>query len=78
MIDYLKSTGEDFRFLIVPDHQTPLSIRTHKGRPVPYVFFDSAKAENADESHAFNEESGASSGLFFANGYELTDHFFGK
>jgi 2,3-bisphosphoglycerate-independent phosphoglycerate mutase len=78
VIDYLKSTGEDFRFLIVPDHQTPLSIRTHKGRPVPYVFFDSAKAETADESHAFNEESGASSGLFFANGYELTDHFFGK
>ena len=78
VIEYLKSTGEDFRFLIVPDHQTPLSIRTHKGRPVPYVFFDSAKVKEEDESRAFNEVSGASSGIFFANGFELTDHFFAK
>ncbi|MBO5665942.1 MAG: phosphoglycerate mutase, partial [Firmicutes bacterium] len=78
VIDYLKSTGEDFRFLIVPDHQTPLSIRTHKGRPVPYVFFDSAKSQTEEESHAFNEVSGASSGIFFANGFELTDHFFAE
>lgn len=78
VVDYLKQSGEDFRFLIVPDHQTPLSIRTHKGRPVPYVFFDSTDPQPSDESRAFNEVSGASSGIFFANGYELTDHFFGK
>jgi len=78
VIRYLKESGEDFRFLIVPDHQTPLSIRTHKGRPVPYVFFDSANPQPEDKSRTFCEVSGASSGRFFANGYELTDHFFGR
>lgn len=78
VVEYLRESGEDFRFLIVPDHQTPLAIRTHKGRPVPYVFFDSGALKERDESRFFCEASGASSGIFFANGYELTDHFFSK
>lgn len=78
VIESLKASGEDFRFLIVPDHQTPLSIRTHKGRPVPYVFYDSANLQPVDKSRAFCEASGAASGRFFANGYELTDYFFGR
>ena len=76
VIEYLKNSGQDFRFLIVPDHQTPISIRTHKGRPVPYVLFDSTEPQPKDESRGFDEVSGAASGAFFANGYELADYFF--
>ncbi|WP_324822817.1 cofactor-independent phosphoglycerate mutase [Sinanaerobacter sp. ZZT-01] len=77
VIEYLRSTGEAFRFLVLPDHQTPISIRTHAGKPVPFVLYDSSKETEADESKGFNETAAAASGLFFGNGYELTDYFFG-
>lgn len=77
VIEYLRSTGEDFRFLILPDHQTPISIRTHAGKPVPFVLYDSSKETEEDENRGFNETAAAASSLFFGNGYELTDYFFG-
>ncbi|WP_130862091.1 cofactor-independent phosphoglycerate mutase [Bacilliculturomica massiliensis] len=76
VIDYLDHCGEDYKVLVLPDHQTPLSIRTHAGRPVPFVLYNSARPEAEDESKVFGETSGAASDLFFANGYELTDFFF--
>ncbi len=78
VIAYLKSTGEPFRFLVLPDHQTPISIRTHAGRPVPFVFYDSSKETEEEESRGFNETAAAASDLFFGNGYELTDYFFAR
>lgn len=74
--DYLKNCGDDYKILVLPDHQTPLSIRTHAGGPVPFVLYSSVKKEREDESKVFGETSGDASGLFFANGYELTDFFF--
>ena len=76
VVRYLNESGEDYKILVLPDHQTPLSIRTHAGRPVPFVYFNSTKKQPADQSKIFGERSGAASGLFFANGYELTDFFF--
>ncbi len=37
----LKASGEDFRMLVLPDHPTPLRLRTHVGDPVPYLLYDS-------------------------------------
>lgn len=39
--DGLNVAGEDFRMLILPDHPTPICIRTHSSEPVPYVLYDS-------------------------------------
>jgi len=33
--------GEDFRLLLMPDHFTPVSIKTHVRGPVPFLIFDS-------------------------------------
>lgn len=77
VIAYLRSTGADFRFMILPDHQTPISIRTHAGNPVPFMLYDSSKETKEDKTRGFNEPSAATSDMFFANGYELTDYFFG-
>lgn len=77
VMEYLRQAGEDFRFLILPDHQTPLRIRTHAGEPVAFMLYDSTKEEAPDEKRGFNETS-AASGMFFENGYELTDYFFGR
>ena len=77
IVEYLRSAGEDFRALIVPDHRTPLAIRTHSADPVPYVIYDSRKEKPEDKSRQFNEKSGAE-GPYFDSGYALADFFFEK
>jgi 2,3-bisphosphoglycerate-independent phosphoglycerate mutase len=39
----LRASGEPFRVLMLPDHATPCSLRTHTDEPVPYLFFDSER-----------------------------------
>ncbi|MDE6233892.1 MAG: cofactor-independent phosphoglycerate mutase, partial [Lachnospiraceae bacterium] len=46
--EQLKSSGEDFRILVLPDHPTPISVRTHTSDPVPYMLYDSTPLEYAD------------------------------
>ena len=37
----LAQSGEDFRLLLLSDHPTLLTTRTHDGAPVPYALYDS-------------------------------------
>jgi 2,3-bisphosphoglycerate-independent phosphoglycerate mutase len=41
VVDALHACGEPFRILMLPDHATPCSIKTHTDQPVPYLLFDS-------------------------------------
>ena len=41
LYEYLKSTGEDFRVMVLPDHPTPIRLRTHTITPVPFFIYDS-------------------------------------
>ncbi len=75
ILDYLYSSGDAFKVLIVPDHRTPLSIRTHSATPVPYVLYSSEEETAPDPEKAFHEEAGKK-GRFFENGFELADYFF--
>ncbi len=75
ILKYLSSNGETFKVLIVPDHRTPLAIRTHSATPVPYVLYQSNKEVVPEPSRAFTEEVGKK-GRFFENGFELADYFF--
>lgn len=78
VIEYLRESGERFKVLVVPDHRTPLSIRTHSSDPVPYVIYDSGAEKPTDESRQFNEKSAYASGNHFEDGYKLTDYFLNK
>jgi 2,3-bisphosphoglycerate-independent phosphoglycerate mutase len=73
----LKSLGEPFKILILPDHRTPVSLRTHTSDPVPYVLFDSQKIIS-NKNQKFTEDSGTESGNFFESGVSLADYFFKK
>ena len=80
VIEWMEECGEDFRVLVLPDHRTPLSIRTHSDEPVPYVFYDSREDEGRadfDQGKRFSETSGGS-GKYFGSGAELADMFFEK
>jgi 2,3-bisphosphoglycerate-independent phosphoglycerate mutase len=41
VVEALTASGEAFRILMLPDHATPCSIKTHTDQPVPYLLFDS-------------------------------------
>ena len=69
--NYLAECGEDFKIMILPDHPTPLSLRTHTIDPVPFLIFDSRKEESGVD--CFSEESAREKGLYIENGYTLMD-----
>lgn len=43
VLSYLEGCGEDFRILCLPDHPTPVEIRTHSREAVPFFIYDSVK-----------------------------------
>ena len=69
MLDYLKECGDDYRILIMPDHPTPLDIKTHSREPVPYLIYDSRRKQNGVSS--FTEENASSTGIFIEHGPDV-------
>lgn len=72
----MEDAGEDYRMLILPDHPTPLRIRTHTSDPVPYLLYDSTHQLRKRER--FTEESARAAGNFEPNGYRLLERFIAK
>lgn len=64
---------EELRVLIMPDHPTPITVRTHTSEPVPFLLYDKNHAV-AGGPGLYNEET-ARLGSFFENGPQLMDHF---
>ena len=75
VIGYIKEqmdiSGEDYRMLILPDHPTPICIRTHTADPVPYILYDSTCTQK--KVGVFNEKEAAASGNFQPEGHKLID-----
>ena len=67
----MEKAGEDFRMLILPDHPTPIRIRTHTGDPVPYLLYDSTRQRKKQER--FTEETARAADNFEPNGYRLIE-----
>lgn len=68
-LQYLEDCGEDFRILIMPDHPTPLETKTHSSKPVPFMIYDSRKAENGADT--FTEKTAADSGVYIEHGPDI-------
>ncbi len=75
IIESMQENMEDFRMLILPDHPTPVRIRTHVKDAVPYVLYDSRNEKPLDSNRSYSERAAAESGNFFATGPELTAYF---
>ena len=72
----LEAAGEDFRMLVLPDHPTPICMRTHSSDSVPYLLYDSTDLQQHDWK--YNEAEGESSGNYVACGHEIIDYLFGR
>lgn len=66
--EYLESTGEDYNILVMPDHPTPVEIRTHVSDPVPFALYRSYDNKNMGLTYT---EDNAKCGKYFENGFEL-------
>lgn len=72
VMDGLKARGEDFSILLLPDHGTPLALRTHVGDPVPFALYRST-GNQPNGAQGYDEDSAASTGLFVEEGHTLID-----
>ena len=72
LYEALRASGEAFRLLIMPDHPTPLRLRTHTSDPVPYLLYDSTKT--LGKGLLYSEETAQNSGIYIEKGYTLIDH----
>ncbi len=77
IMEYLKSTGEDFKILVMPDHPTPCAIRTHSHENVPFAIYDSSEhlSQGID---SFTEENALKSGYYIPDGHNILEKLFIK
>ncbi len=67
LCEFLKKT-DDYRILILPDHPTPLTTKTHSAKSVPFLLYDSRKEQNGT---LFTEEAAAKTGVFVEHGPDI-------
>lgn len=69
----MDASGEDYRMLVLPDHPTPIVLRTHSSDPVPYMLFDSTN--HGSRMWHYNEREAAASGIDMPSGAALMEYF---
>lgn len=74
--EQLDASGEDYRLLVLPDHPTPIRVRTHVSDPVPYLLYDSTDLQKHDWK--YTEAEAAKSGNKIQKGCELMEYLFSK
>ena len=72
--DALDASGESYRMLVLPDHPTPVRVRTHTSDPIPFLLYDSTKEHKGPG--VYSEKSAKESGFVVERGYELIDRLF--
>jgi 2,3-bisphosphoglycerate-independent phosphoglycerate mutase len=65
---------DDYRLLILPDHPTPIALRTHSAEPVPFILYQKTVKMESGLS-GYDEFQAKETGLFFKEGYTLMDYF---
>ncbi len=69
---------DEYRILVLPDHPTPIKLRTHTSDPVPFLIYDSGK-ERAGGPVAYDERiAGRKDALFVQEGHTLMELFLKK
>lgn len=69
-----QETGEDYRMLVMPDHPTPLALRTHTRDPVPFALY-SSDGSISRPAAAYDESSCAATGYFIEQGHRFFERF---
>lgn len=65
-----------YRLLVMPDHPTPIRVRTHTADRVPYLLYDSTMSR--EETWNYNEKEARESGNFVPLGHKIIDKLLEK
>jgi len=65
---------EDLRILLLPDHPTPVAIRTHAQEPVPFVFYPSPPGLSPLPGGRYTEAHARSTGQSLPRGTMLIEY----
>ena len=80
MIKYVKECLDEadiaYRMLIMPDHPTPIRVRTHTSDPVPYLLYDSTRLQ--EHTWHYNEREAKESGNFVEQGCRMMELLFSR
>ncbi|NLL56113.1 MAG: cofactor-independent phosphoglycerate mutase [Clostridiales bacterium] len=75
VVDYimknLDQSGQEYCIAVLPDHATPLVLRTHVNEPVPFLVFNSARPAKCGLSYTENE---GAKGVYLSNGRALIQY----
>ena len=71
LTERLDREGVEYRLMVLPDHPTPIRVRTHTGDSVPYMLYDSSKPLAKEWN--YTEEEGKKSGNYVAQGHRLIE-----
>ena len=74
IIAELDSIKQDYKIMVLPDHPTPLCLRTHTSEAVPFLIYQSNDVKE-DQGRVYDEFRAGDSGLYFAEGHLLMDYF---
>lgn len=74
LLAYLKDCGDDYSVMILPDHPTPICLKTHTSDPVPFLIYRSNDEKNSGVS-TFCEETAEKTGLYIEPGCTLMNRF---
>lgn len=72
----LTDAGIDFRMMVLPDHPTPVRLRTHTSDGIPYMIYDSRV--DLKKTWNYSEKDALASGNDIANGYMLINKLLEK
>ncbi len=75
MLPLAMGLGADIRLMVLPDHPTPIAIKTHVPEPVPFILW--GPGFEASGATAYSEAAAAQTGLVVAPGYRLMSRFLG-
>ncbi len=76
VVSRLRAYRGDLRVLVMPDHPTPISVRTHTPEPVPFLLW--GRGISANGAARFTESEAKKTGLFIEEGYKIMGKLVGK
>jgi len=76
ILDGASKRFKEFKILLLPDHPTPVKVKTHTAEPVPFVIYDSRKEYS--KNRKFSEEIITSPDIQIEDGFKLMDLFIYK
>ncbi len=67
---------DDLRVLVMPDHPTPITVRTHTAEPVPFLLWGEGVKPNG--AGRFTEAEARQTGVLIEEGYKIMGRLVGK